>query len=317
MSRFIRTTCCETKLNIQHVGRLSALFKRSYSMSYNMEEKYIQEKTIKDRILGSLVYCPKTNTQLLQELSYSNKQHGNISKQLHQLKTDGFIVDEKEKSPNIDDYATSWSIVPSLENVRYIAKDPDLVPVLQKKDFALEVMAENIRVSIIPDVIVDIDAISSLKSKKIIIGAKEELYLLLEEPKRKFKEMLRLSPAFFNLHLLHEVYNMMSWSDFEREIEELRYIAKFQLIPSLKIVEYYLYQNSYDFKMCVKRDMFFEKLSDEKKNYLIEIENYLNEEEKNSDAIRNSILKVITHPEYNSVLKEEEKNIKTIKKAIM
>ena len=271
-------------------------------MSYNMEEKPIK-KTIKDKILESLVYYPKTNTQLLQELGYSNKQHGNISKQLNQLKTDGFIVDGKEKSPNIDDYATSWSIVPTLENFRYIGKDPNLVPVLQKKDVVLEIIAENMRVSIIQDVILDIDATSSLISKKIIRGDQEELYSLLEKPKRKFKEMLKLSPVFFKFHLLHEDYNTDSWSDFERDIEELGHIAKFQLIPPRNIVRYYLFLNSYDFKFCVGIDMLYGKLSDEAKNYWIEIKNYLKEEEINIKPITEAVRKAITKQEYNSALK--------------
>lgn len=231
-----------------------------------MKEQSIKIKTIKERILESLLNCPKTSTQLLQDLGYSNKRHGNISKPLDQLKIDGLIIDDRIKSPNINDSATSWSIVQTLENFRHIRKYPDLLPVLQKKDFVLEIIAENMRIPITNSVTV------FQNGKKRFIGGKEELHSLREEDKRKFKEMLRLSPEFFKFHLYRNDNSVMAGSGFEKLTETLRRIDELHDIPTRCLGWGHLYYYFMAFKACVLMDALYENSSEDAENYLIEIE---------------------------------------------
>jgi len=78
-----------------------------------MKKKTNNEETIKEKILSRLLEGPKTQTQLLTDLEYETNQHGNISKSLKTLRSQGFIVEKLVKSEKLDDYCKLWSIVPN------------------------------------------------------------------------------------------------------------------------------------------------------------------------------------------------------------
>lgn len=265
--RFIKTTCWDIVLITQHVGKSPISFNVSFKLYYNMKEKSKNTKTIEERILESLLDGPKTNTQLLLDLGYDNKKHGNISKPLDKLQKNGRVVDGRIKSPYLDEYCTLWSLVSNLENFRYIGKYPDLLSVLQKKDFVLEIIAENMRIPITHSVLI------YHKGKETYVEGEEELHTLLEEDKKKFKEMLRLSPEFFKYHLLHDDNSITSGDGFEKLAETLRRIDEVHGIPTLWIEWGYLYHYFMVFKACVLMDLLYDKSSDDAENYLIKIEN--------------------------------------------
>jgi hypothetical protein len=225
-----------------------------------MEEKSGKAGETEEKILISLLKSPKTNTQLLIELGYNNKQHGNISRILNKNEKEGIIVSKKVKSQNIDDFSTQWSIVPNLENFKsMLTKHPSLLQVMQKNDSILEIIAENVRfyASYI---------VKSLGSVRLVEGTQQ----LDEKNKKYFKEMLRLSPEFFKYNLLYNDSSIMSNSDFKELAETLQKIDEIHDLPNRWMGREYHY--SMAFKACVLIDLLYGNSSREAQNYLFEIE---------------------------------------------
>ncbi|KKG31045.1 hypothetical protein DU38_05245 [Methanosarcina mazei] len=224
-----------------------------------MEEKPSKIGNIEEKILTSLLEGPKTNTQLLAELGYGNKQHGNISRILNKCQKEGLIVSEKIRSPNIDNYCTQWSIVQSFENLKnMLSKCLSLLQAMQKNDSVLEIIAENARFYVSY-------TISSPGNVRLVEGVQS----LNERNKKDFKEMLRLSPEFFKYYLLC-YNNVISKNGFKELAETLQMIDEIYDLPNRWMGRGYHY--SMAFKACVLMDLLYGKSSQEAQNYLIEME---------------------------------------------
>lgn len=225
-----------------------------------MERKSNKTEKIEEKILASLLEGPKTNTQLLTNLGYNNKQHGNISRNLTKIEKEGLIVPEKIKSPNIDDYCTQWSVILNFENLKYmLLKYPSLLQLMQKKDSVLENVAENARFYV-----------SYISNSPGSVRLVESVQPLNERYKKDFKEMLRLSPEFFKYCLLHDDSNAVSENNFKDLAETLQKIDEIQDLPNRWMGRGYHY--SMVFKVCVQMDLLHGKSSQEAKNYLFEME---------------------------------------------
>ncbi len=134
----------------------------------------MDELTIKDKILKTLLESPKTTGEIAMELGYiDEKGHGRyniIGSDLNTLEQYGFIhrIEKKEKRPGAP--ATTYDIVYKYDHLRKILKKyPFLISDLQKSDKILSMLTNNVK----PDTFVE-----------------------------TFKNMLRLSSSFFENFLM-------------------------------------------------------------------------------------------------------------------
>ena len=144
----------------------------------------MKEPTNKIKILKTLLESPKSTGNIAIALDYKDgKGHGiykNIISDLKTLEQYGFIhrIEQKEKRPGAP--ATTYDIVYEYDDLRKILKEyPILISDLQQSDKILSMLAENVK----PDAFVE-----------------------------TFKDMLRLSPSFFENCLMNDRF-LYDWFD--------------------------------------------------------------------------------------------------------
>lgn len=223
-----------------------------------MAKKQINEaKTIEGKILSSLLEGSKTNTQLLEELEYDTKKHGNISKPLKNLERKLLIKYKHVKSEKIDDFCKQWSIIPNYKNFKKMFDEHSyLFSKLHINDMVLDSILEASQCS---ETV--FDPVQGINIKYT--------FRIPEEIKQDSKEKMRLSPEFFRRCFSSANIPQENAREIVELIEKLE--SKSTNAESGCLDNSSKAQNDIMtlFKVCVFYDVINEQSSEEAKEYLI------------------------------------------------